>query len=155
MSDAPMRPDEPEEPWPDPRALLPHGPDAVFLERILERGERHLVCRVVPGTVDADHVEGGVIPAAMGVEYMAQVVGAYASLRAAPERRRDIGYVIAVRDLTLAVPEFAVGEALVVRATWQWGEDRLGRFEVSIEREGHTLARAFMSVYRPPPEEQP
>lgn len=145
----------PAAPWPEPAALLPHGPPAVFIERILDHGERHVTCRVVPGTADAAHVKDGRIAGAMGVEYMAQAVAVYASLHAPPERRREIGYVIAIRSLTMAVPAFAVGEPLVVRATWQWGEDRLGRFETAIEREGVTLATAFMSVYRPPPQEQP
>jgi predicted hotdog family 3-hydroxylacyl-ACP dehydratase len=153
MSDPSLRP-EVDAPWPALHTLLPHGPSAVFIERILEQGERHVTCRVVPGTADAEHVAGGLIPSAIGVEYMAQAVALYASLQAEPERRRDIGYVIAIRTLTLAVPGFAVGEALVVRATWQWGEDRLGRFETSIERDGLPLATAFMSVYRPPPQEQ-
>lgn len=142
-------------PWPDPRALLPHDASMVFIERILEVGEGTIACRVVPGTADADFVEHGVIPGTMGVEYMAQTIGVYASLRAEPDRRREIGYVISVRDLSLAVPAFTVGQILVVRATWQWGQDRLGRFQTAIEHEGRELSRAVMSVYRPPPEERP
>jgi predicted hotdog family 3-hydroxylacyl-ACP dehydratase len=96
-----------------------------------------------------------VVPAAVGVEYMAQAIAVYAGLQAAPHQRRSIGYVIAVRKLSIAVPAFTVDESLAVRAQRQWGEDRLGRFEAWIERErdGQRLAHAFMSVYRPTAEE--
>ena len=141
--------------WPEPSDLLPHGPSARFIERILEHGETHVVCRVVPGTTDADRVEGGAMPAAMGVEYMAQAIAVLAGLQTDPTRRRAIGYIIAVRNLELATPTLPVGVPLDVRATWQWGDERLGRFQASIEHDGRTLASAVMSVYRPEPEEQP
>lgn len=144
---------------PHPRTLLPHDGPMVFLERILEAGAGTIACRVVPGTADADFVDEGVVPATMGVEYMAQTIGVYASLQVEPSRRREIGYVISVRNLSVAVPGFVVGRPLVVRASWQWGQERLGRFQTSIalegEPEGRLLASAVMSVYRPPPEEQP
>ncbi|MCX4247038.1 ApeP family dehydratase [Paraliomyxa miuraensis] len=145
--------------WPDPRTLLPHDAPLVFIERIVEAGEGTIACRVVPGTIDAEFAEDGAIPATMGVEYMAQAIGVYASLQAEPGRRRDIGYVISVRDLSVSVTGFELGRPLIVRARWQWGQDRLGRFLVSVEREdapdGGPLTSAVMSVYRPPPEEQP
>lgn len=148
--------------WPDPGTLLPHDPPMIFVERILESSDGVIACRVVPGTADAPFIENGTIPGTMGVEYMAQTIGVCASLQVEPSRRREIGYVISVRDLTVAVPSFAVGRPLVVRATWRWGQERLGRFQTSIEYErepgepeGPLLASAVMSVYRPPPEEQP
>jgi len=141
------------EPLPAPAQLLPHGPSMVFIERIVERGETHVVCEVVPGTNDASHARDGVIPATMSVEYMAQTVSLYAGLRAPPGQRREVGYVIAVRALKVRAPSFALGVPLKVRAQWQWGEDRLGRFETSISRGDETIASAFMSVYRPTPEE--
>jgi predicted hotdog family 3-hydroxylacyl-ACP dehydratase len=127
----------------------------VFIHRIVEAGPRHVVCLVIPGARDAELTHDGVVPAAMGVEYMAQAIGVYAGLQAAPDQRRNIGYVIAVRNLSIAVPAFTVDDPLAVRALRQWGEERVGRFEAWIERErdGQRLAHAFMSVYRPTAEE--
>ena len=129
--------------------LLPHGPAAVFLERVLERNSEDICCEVVPGTRDAAYAEEGRIPAELGIEYMAQAVAAYAGLREPVERRREIGYVIAVRNLQVLVPGFVLGEPLIVRAVWEWGEANLARFSASIERGGETLATAYLSVFRP------
>ncbi len=137
-------------PWPAPGELMPHGPSMVYVERILASEERSLRCRVVPGSQDTEHVDDGAIPTTMAVEYMAQVICIYAGLRAEPARRRDVGYIIAVRDLELSVPAFEVGAPLEVRVTWVWGEAHLGRFTAIIERDGHVCARGALNVYRPP-----
>lgn len=129
--------------------LLPHGESAVFIERIVEHDESGIACEVVPGKRDGALAENEVIPTELGIEYMAQAVAAYAGLREAVERRRDVGYVIAVRDLRVHTPGFVLGETLLVRATWQWGEANLARFSTSIERNGTLLASAFLSVFRP------
>lgn len=133
--------------------LLPHAPAMIFLERIVEYGPESIVCEVIPGTRDADYAEHGMLPTAMGVEYMAQTVAAYAGLHSETEARGRVGYVIAVRALTLTVPHFEPGQVLAVHAHRQWGEDRIARFKTSIECEGQQLAAAFLSVYRPDPDE--
>lgn len=138
-------------PFPPATEILPHGPAAVFIERVLERTEADIVCEVVPGTQDGDYAEDGVIPAELGIEYMAQAVAAYAGLSASVERRREVGYIIAVRSLQIRTPGFALGQPLIVRATREWGESHLARFAATIERDGELLVSAFLSVFRPTP----
>ncbi len=144
-----------EPPFPEVAELLPHGPSAVFLERVLERTSDSVACEVVPGTRDAAYAENGIIPAELGIEYMAQVVAVYAGLQGPAERRRELGYVIAVRKFRLHTSGFRLGEALIARATWEWGETSLARFFASIERDGESVASAFVSVFRPPPDSAP
>ena len=141
--------------WPAPRELLPHGPAAVFVERVLEQGEHELACRIVPGTADAAHAEGGLLPAALAVEYIAQAIGLFAELRAPPGERRAPGFVIAIRDLELVVQGFTPGVPLVARVKWQGGDDRLAQFEGRILRDDDAIARAVLTVFRPAPGEVP
>lgn len=138
-------------PFPPAAELIPHGPAAVFLDRVLARTEIDIECEVVPGTRDGDYREDGVIPAEMGIEYMAQAVAAYAGLSASAERRREVGYIIAVRSLQIRTRGFQLGQALIVRATREWGESHLARFAASIERDGEILTSASLSVFRPTP----
>lgn len=140
---------EPNACFPPPAELLPHGPALVFLDRVLECGEQHVVCEAVPRPCDAAYACNGMVPATMCVEYMAQAVAVFAGLQAAPDRRREIGYIIAVRMLKVSVRGFPLGEPVRVHALRQWGEEQLGRFQTSIRRGEEELASAFMSVYRP------
>lgn len=137
----------------DPTHLLPHGPAMVYVDRILEHGPQHVVCRVVPGTKDALYAEDGRIPAAMAVEYMGQAMCVFAGLRRGESEPAEVGYIIAVRGLVLAVPGFVLGEALTVTATYRGGDERLARFETSIDREGQVLASAMLTVFHPTPAE--
>ena len=135
--------------YPAVAELLPHGPGAAFLERVLELTGEAIACEVVPGARDGVYAENGMIPAELCIEYMAQAIAAYAGLRAPEGRRREVGYIIAVRKLELHVTGFTLGQPLTVRAMWEWGEANLARFHAVIERDGEPLATAFLSVFRP------
>ncbi|MBL4687071.1 MAG: hypothetical protein JKY37_20920 [Nannocystaceae bacterium] len=144
---------EPRASFPSPAELLPHGPTLVFLDRVLERGEQYVVCEATPRPCEVAYACNGMVPATMCVEYMAQAVAVFAGFQAPAGRRREIGYIIAVRMLKVCVPGFPLGEPLRVQALRQWGEEQLGRFQTSIHRGEDELASAFMSVYRPGPHE--
>ena len=90
--------------------------------------------------------------AVVATEYMAQCVAAYAGLQAI--RRGDAirtGYIIGARSIDLAVDNFSVGEELIVRAQYIWGDDILGKFECSVDAGGSRAASATLTVFQGDP----
>jgi predicted hotdog family 3-hydroxylacyl-ACP dehydratase len=141
-------------PFPPVAELLPHSPPMILVdELVLVEGPR-TVCRVTLRP-DSPFAEGGRVPAAAAIEYMAQTVGVYAGLRARghgePPR---IGYLLGTRDMTLELDSFAVGDELLVEAVHVWGDEALGSFDCAVRRGGETVAVATLNVYQgaePPP----
>ena len=82
---------------PDIRSLVPHSGTMVLLDRVISADENTLCAEVVIRPDSLFYADGGV-GAWVGIEYMAQAIGAYAGYRArlrgefirkAKDRRRD------------------------------------------------------------------
>jgi predicted hotdog family 3-hydroxylacyl-ACP dehydratase len=125
----------------------------LLVDAVTDYGADHATCaltvRQVPpfGTADA-------VPALVGLEYMAQAVGAYVGLRA-----RDLGqpilpgFLIGVPALDLSVTSFAVGDQLTAHVRRTWGDDRLGSFDTTLARGGDRVASATLRAFRADPAE--
>jgi len=89
------------------------------------------------------------VPAVVGLEYMAQCVAVFAGLSArAAHREPRIGFLIGCRELHLNTDVFSIGDRLVVEARWVWGESHLGSFACQVTRDGETVVRGTLTVYR-------
>lgn len=135
-------------PWPSPAEVLPHKPPMVLLDEVLDASGDTVVCGLsVRG--DTPFADSTGLPAIVLLELMAQCVGVYAGLRdharGAPPQ---IGFLIAVRDLTLAVASVPKGSRLVVRSTHVFGSDELGSFETTVASGAQRIASAILNVYR-------
>lgn len=137
--------------------LLPHGPEALCLDAATayipgERSEARL--RVRPGLWLYDETLDG-IPAWAGIEIMAQTLGVYVGMDARDAGRGPrMGYLIGMRHFRASAPLIPNGTELRVEALRRYSEPHgLGRFDCRILVGNTELARATLTVWRPPPGE--
>ncbi len=138
-------------PWPPVSTLLPHRGEMLLIDRVLDSaGSRTAV--EAPLSAAAWYVDAlGQVPAWIGVELMAQAIGAHASLVAlaagAPPRR---GVLLGTRAYTTTVPAFRAGDCLTIAAQASFhDESGLAAYVCTIERAGMRLAEAELKVYEP------
>lgn len=128
--------------------LLPHEPPMLWLDRVLSREGDEIRCEL---EIRPDHVfvEDGSVEPVVSIEWMAQTVGALVGIF---DRRKELvprpGYLIAIPEATFDVDTFRVGDQLVIEAKRVWGDDELASFECAVARDGRTVAKAQLSVYR-------
>ncbi|WAK02126.1 hotdog family protein [Methylobacter sp. YRD-M1] len=128
--------------------LIPHTGPMILLDRVIAFDEDSLSAELVvrPGLL----VDDKTVPAWVGIEYMAQTIGAYAGMKArlAGEPIR-LGFLLGTRRYSGNVAEFKVGTALTVHVEKIMQDDRLGAFECRILGEGIEIS-ANLNVYQPP-----
>jgi predicted hotdog family 3-hydroxylacyl-ACP dehydratase len=135
---------------PDIRDLLPHSGPMVLLDRVVAADDESL-CAEVRVRVDSLFYVDGAIGAWVGLEYMAQAIGAYAGyrarLRGEPVR---IGYLLGTRRYECKQPSFALGSLLkiCVKQVFQ-SDEGLASFDCYIEDVKGRLASANVTVFQP------
>jgi predicted hotdog family 3-hydroxylacyl-ACP dehydratase len=135
---------------PDIRTLVPHSGPMVLLDRVILADEESL-CAEVRIRSDSLFCVAGNVDAWVGLEYMAQAIGAYAGytarLRGEPVK---LGYLLGTRCYECTRPVFTVGTVLRihVKRVLQ-SENGMGSFECRIDDENGQLATANLAVYQP------
>jgi len=134
---------------PDIRALLPHSGPMVLLDHVVAADADSLCAEVRVREDSLFCVDGG-IGAWVGLEYMAQAIGAYAGyrarLRGEPIR---IGYLLGTRRYDCKQPRFAVGSVLKIHVKRVWQSDNdLASFDCRIDDENGELASANVTVFQ-------
>ena len=115
--------------------LLPHEGPMVLLSRVLSHHGDRTVCAVDLDEGGMLQDESGAVAAWVGIEYMAQCVGAHAGLvaRAAGEPPR-MGFLLGGRRIRFHVARFQRGDRLRVEARRIWGgTGDLASFDCSLE----------------------
>lgn len=137
-------------PLPDIASLLPHRDRMLLLDRCVEIGEDYLVAEVRIRE-DSPFCENGAVEAWVGIEYMAQAIGAFAghSRRLRGEAPK-LGFLLGTRKQICHRPRFAPGSLLRVTAIREFqGSDGLAAFRCTIEDESGLAAEAGLSVFEP------
>src|SRR5262245_19005433 len=135
--------------WPDIRELLPHSGPMVLLDRVVGADDESL-CAEVRLRQDSLFCVDGKVGVWVGLEYMAQTIGAYAGYRARLRREPvRIGYLLGTRHYDCKQPHFAAGRRLkiYVKRNWQ-GADGLASFDCRIEDHSGVLASATVTVFQ-------
>ena len=136
---------------PDIRSLVPHAGPMVLLDRVISVDEDSLLAevRIRPDSLfcNADGVGAWV-----GIEYMAQAIGAWAGYTA---QLRDepvkLGFLLGTRRYDCSRPIFVLGSVLWVHIQRVFqNENGLGSFECYIDDEEGQIATAAVSVFQPP-----
>jgi predicted hotdog family 3-hydroxylacyl-ACP dehydratase len=134
---------------PDIRSLVPQKGPMMLLDRVISAGEEELCAevRIRPGSLFCG--EDGV-GAWIGIEYMAQAIGAYAGytarLRGEPVR---IGLLLGTRRYVSSCHKFPTGSTLRVHVQRVLqNENGLASFECRIENEQGSLVTASLTVYQ-------
>lgn len=133
--------------------VVPHRGRMVLLSRVLEHGPTATACAVA---IDAQRLfvqRDGSVGSWVGVEYMAQCVGAHAGMiaRAAGEEPR-VGYLVSSRRLRFHAPRFVPGQELRVSAVQLWGgQQGMVSFQCKIEdaSSGALLVEGRLNCFLP------
>lgn len=134
---------------PDIRTLVPHSGPMVLLDRVVSADEETL-CAEVRIRSDSLFCVDGAVGAWVGLEYMAQAIGAYAGyaarLRGEPVR---LGYLLGTRCYECSRSVFPAGSLLriCVKRILQ-SDNGLGSFECRIEDESGLIASGNLSVFQ-------
>lgn len=151
--------------------LVPHRPPMLLLDRLLAWDDEKVRCEVridaaspfferatspVTTSAPSSAAEAGLVPAVVGIEYMAQTVAVFAGLRArASGAAPRIGFLLGCRELLLFAEGFSAGDVLVVEARHVWGESEVGSFACQVTRQDDVLVSGTLTVYQGPlPEER-
>jgi predicted hotdog family 3-hydroxylacyl-ACP dehydratase len=137
--------------FPPMENMLPHRRPMILLDRMVEAGNDGATCVVDirPGIPFAE--EDGV-PGHVGLEYMAQTVGALAGFhRWKAGLPVEVGFLIGAPKFQSSCAKFTFGQTLRVEAVRVWGESQLARCECSVKdaRTDETLQQSSLSVYQP------
>jgi predicted hotdog family 3-hydroxylacyl-ACP dehydratase len=131
-------------------AYIPHRGAMRFIDRLVSLGPEHVV---VEADVRADQlfVQGGQLPAWVGVELMAQAIAAWAGGQALGRGEAvRIGFLLGTRRYVSDCTGFAVGTVLTIEARAELVADNgLGMFACRILVAGVEQARAHVSVFEP------
>jgi predicted hotdog family 3-hydroxylacyl-ACP dehydratase len=134
---------------PDIRDLMPHSGPMVLLDRVIAADDESLRAEVRVRANSLFFVDGA-IGGWVGLEYMAQAIGAFAGyrsrLRGAPVR---IGYLLGTRHYECKQTSFALGSRLeiYVKRVLQ-SQDGLAAFDCRIDDETGMVASANVTVFQ-------
>src|SRR5262245_24932646 len=134
----------------DIRSLLPHAGSMVLLDRVISVDEDSLLAEVCIRS-DSLFCNGSGVGAWVGIEYMAQAIGAWAGytaqLRGEPVK---LGFLLGTRRYECRHPLFVLGSVLRVHAQRLFqSENGLGSFECTIDNEEGRVATATVTVFQP------
>ena len=134
---------------PDIRELLPHSGPMVLLDRVVAFADDSL-CAEVRVREDSLFYRDGAVGAWVGLEYMAQAIGAYAGYRARLRGEPvSIGYLLGTRHFQSTRPNFGLGSLLKisVKQVFQSAQG-LAAFDCVIDDEYGQLASANVTVFQ-------
>jgi predicted hotdog family 3-hydroxylacyl-ACP dehydratase len=136
--------------FPDIHDLLPHAGAMVLLDRVVSADAESICAEVCIRRDSLFYADGGVA-GWVGLEYMAQAIGAYAGynarLRGEPVK---IGFLLGTRRYDCARPLFLPGSLIKVCAKRVLQDDHgLASFDCHIDDESGRIASASVTVFQP------
>ncbi len=130
--------------------IMPHKAPMLVLDKIIEKKDDAAICEVTISSQSIFyHKEIQGIYAWVGIEFMAQTIGAYAGMMHYPGEP-ELGLILSVRQFTTSKAYFALGETLTVIAEKEFMQDNVGVFNTSILINGETVATARLNTIVPP-----
>jgi predicted hotdog family 3-hydroxylacyl-ACP dehydratase len=138
---------------------VPHRRGLLLIDRVLAADDDSAVCELtVRDGLFAD-TDAAIVPAWVGIEYMAQAIAAWAGIRHARHGSQPRpGFLLGSRRYMAHVSAFPLGQRLHVTVTCELlGDNGLGMFDCAIldALSGQPQAEARVSVYEQPDSPQP
>lgn len=120
-----------------PNEVLSHCPPMVLLDEILGWGEDWIEALVTHDKPSVFTNSDGKIPSWVSLEYICQVVAAFAGIRRLNQQEPvTIGFVMGTRKMDLAIPYFLPKQAIKLRVEEQMkSQNQIGVYGCTI----HTL----------------
>jgi len=130
-------------------ALLPHQPPMILLDKVVSYDDTTLIAAVVI-TESSLFLTADGVPGYVGIEYMAQVCGAFAGAQALDAGTQvKIGFLLGTRLCRVLVPWFRIGDHLMITATMIFHDEEMAAFDCKIEIEGELASDTQLKVYQP------
>lgn len=128
------------------KEYLPHGVECRFIDDILERSESRICCRIRCRSNDPE--SGPDIPAAIGVEYLAQASALLCAPLAAQSSMAQGGVVASLRSFHCSRATLALGTALLARVEVSSRGSDIALFDCSLadELSGEVLMHGRLSI---------
>ncbi|MFZ1890685.1 MAG: 3-hydroxylacyl-ACP dehydratase [Formosimonas sp.] len=133
--------------------FMPHSAPMALIDTVISCALEAIVAevRISPETM---FCRDGVVPAWVGIEYMAQTAAAWSGYNARVKDEANdepaIGYLLGTRDYSVHCDGFMLGDKLKISAECLLQSvDGLGSFDCKIERNGVLIATARLSVFQP------
>lgn len=129
--------------------IVPHAGNMILIDEILDYDEDMLVAQVTIRESSLFLTADNVVPAWVGIEYMAQAIAAWAGLQARLKGEGVmLGYLLGTRHYQTDRVEFLLGETLKITVTRKYQENDLGVFDCEIQAE-QIAVQATLNVYQP------
>jgi predicted hotdog family 3-hydroxylacyl-ACP dehydratase len=137
-------------PWPVSQ-LLPHAGAAILIDAVEDWDEETLRATAVIKADGPYSAEDGTLPPWMGLEIMAQAVGAWAGCQARHAGMEvGLGFLLGTRRYECHAPCFHPGTRLAVHVQRSLQDAAgMGVFECTLHAGDTLLAHARLNVYRP------
>ena len=135
----------------DAAGYVPHSGRMVLLEKVIAYDDESITCSVVIRP-DSLFVRDGRVGPWVGIEYMAQAIGAHGGrLAVADGVPVQVGFLLGTRSIDFRTGWFRVGQTLHVTAKHIWGDEKLMKYSCSIvdTSSGRLLQETDLSVYAP------
>jgi predicted hotdog family 3-hydroxylacyl-ACP dehydratase len=129
--------------------VVPHAGPMLLIDEILDYGSNGLTACVTIRDSSLFLTAENVVPAWVGIEYMAQTIAAWAGVHA--KLRGDsvkIGYLLGTRHYLANKPGFALGDTLIITVSKQYHEGELAVFDCKISSEQISVS-ATLNVFQP------
>ena len=128
--------------------LLRHGPEMTLIDRLVSYDSKKSVAAVEIGA-GSRFFDGDGVPGWVGIEYMAQAIGAHIGFEA---RQRgeppSIGFLLGTRAYDASISRFPLGSKLTVWVEPLWFDAGVGAFRCSLVLD-EVVATAVVSTYEP------
>ena len=133
------------------RDILPHAGRMVLVRNVVRHDAQGTVCDIEISR-SSMFLEGDGVPAWVGLEYMAQTVGAHGGMIARSQGEPiRIGFLLGARRVDVFTQSFPLGQTLHVSVHPVWGEGELFAFDCTVRnaRDSRTLVAARLNVFLP------
>jgi len=130
---------------------IPHDGRMALIDEIVEVKENFITCSIIPQQASDFRNKLNQIPSWIGLEYMAQTIGAYAGWLAKLENRDiKVGFLLGSRKLVLHTDIFK-DETIYSQAELVFQNEELGSFKCTIlgADKKTLLAEATVNVFQP------
>lgn len=130
--------------------ILPHGPGMILLDTLTGYEAESLTCELTLRP-DSRFCDGRQVPAWVGIEYMAQALGAFTGIaRLQKGRPVQVELLLGTRAYDSHCAAFPVGATLTVRVKLLfWDPDGLCAFACEVRQGAVVLATAQVKGYEP------
>jgi predicted hotdog family 3-hydroxylacyl-ACP dehydratase len=135
----------------DIEQIVAHADRMQLLDEVVNYDAEQIKVTVTIRDNTEFYIPGVGVPAWVGIEYMAQAVGAFSGIEEVQlGRKPQIGLLLGSRRYTCDVSEFPLGARLEVIAQLQLRDDsNLAVFHCEIYLEGKRIARGDLKAIRP------